>query len=51
MSMPSTPWFVWASVVRWTLPDGTEAFGEHQDTWSPGLLRTLLREGSLPGPS
>ncbi len=39
LSMPSTPWFVWACVVRWTLPDGTQSYGEHQDTWSPALLR------------
>jgi hypothetical protein len=39
LSMPSTPWFVWACVVRWTLPGGRVAHGEHQDTWSPALLR------------
>ena len=44
LSMPSTPWFVWACVVRWTLPDGSTVFGEHQDTWSPAALRGLLRE-------
>ncbi len=43
LSMPSTPWFVWACVVRWTLPDGRIAHGEHQDTWSPALLRRRLR--------
>lgn len=48
LAMPSTPWFVWACVVRWTLPDGSEALGEHQDTWSPGLLRRFLRAGRLP---
>jgi hypothetical protein len=42
LSMPSTPWFVWACVVRWTLADGRVAYGEHQDTWSPGLLRRRL---------
>ena len=41
--MPSTPWFVWACMVRWTLPDGSQAYGEHQDTWSPGMLRALRR--------
>lgn len=39
LSMPSTPWFVWACIVRWTLPDGTLALGEHQDTWAPAALR------------
>jgi hypothetical protein len=43
LSMPSTPWFVWACLVRWTLPDGTEAFGEHQDTWGPAALREHVR--------
>jgi hypothetical protein len=41
-AMPSTPWFVWPCLVRWTLPDGTEAFGEHQDTWGPAALREHL---------
>jgi len=39
IAIPSTPWFVWACVVRWTLADGTVVYGEHQDTWSPALLR------------
>lgn len=43
LSMPSTPWFVWACVVRWTLEDGSEVVGEHQDTWSPAALRARLR--------
>lgn len=43
LSMPSTPWFVWACLVRWRLADGTEAFGEHQDTWSPAALRARRR--------
>ena len=42
LSMPSTPWFVWACIVRWTLPDGRQALGEHQDTWGPGALRERL---------
>lgn len=46
LSMPSTPWFVWACLVRWTLPDGTTAFGEHQDTWSPAALRARRHPGS-----
>lgn len=48
LSMPSTPWFVWACVVRWRLPDGTELFGEHQDTWSPAALRRLGRGDGAP---
>jgi hypothetical protein len=48
IAIPSTPWFVWACVVRWTLPGGTVAYGEHQDTWSPALLRDRLRRGNQP---
>jgi hypothetical protein len=43
IALPGTPWFVWACMVRWTLPDGSVAYGEHQDTWSPGMLRALRR--------
>ncbi len=43
IALPSTPWFVWACMVRWTLPDGSQVYGEHQDTWSPGMLRAFLR--------
>ena len=43
IALPSTPWFVWACLMRWTLPDGSHAYGEHQDTWSPGMLRAFLR--------
>jgi hypothetical protein len=42
LSHIATPFFVWVSLVRWTLPDGREAFGEDQDTWSPGKLRSFL---------
>jgi hypothetical protein len=42
LAIPSSPWFVWASLVRWTLPDGSVAWGEDQDTWSPALLRARL---------
>ena len=42
LSHPTTPFFVWVSLVRWTLPDGSQAFGEDQDTWSPGKLRGYL---------
>jgi hypothetical protein len=42
MALPSTPWFVWACLVRWTLADGSTAYGEHQDAWSPRMLRAFL---------
>jgi hypothetical protein len=51
LSHPTTPFFVWVSLVRWRLPDGSEAFGEDQDTWSPGKLREFLtgyRAGRVP---
>ena len=44
LSHMTTPFFVWVSLVRWRFPDGSEAFGEDQDTWSPGMLRELLPE-------
>jgi hypothetical protein len=44
MAMHTSPYFVWVSLVRWTLPDGSTAWGEDQDTWSPGRLRSLRRE-------
>ena len=40
---PSTPWFNWVSMIRWTLPDGSEAYGEDQETWSPERFRELRR--------
>lgn len=40
---PSTPWFNWVSMVRWRLPDGSEAFGEDQETWSPERFRSMRR--------
>jgi hypothetical protein len=54
LSHIATPFFVWVSLVRWTLPDGSEAFGEDQDTWSPGKLRSFLtayRAGAAAGPA
>ena len=44
--MPSTPWFNWVTLMRWTLPDGTEAIGEDQETWSPERFRALRRGAS-----
>lgn len=48
MAMHTSPYFCFISQVRWELPDGSVAWGEDQDTWSPGLFRKLLpdlREG------
>jgi hypothetical protein len=42
MAMNTSPYFVFVSGVRWRLADGTEAWGEDQDTWSPGMLRELM---------
>jgi hypothetical protein len=44
MAMHTSPYFVFVSQVQWTLADGSEAWGEDQDTWSPGLFRQLLPE-------
>jgi hypothetical protein len=40
--MHTSPYFVWVSQMRWTLPDGSVAWGEDQDTWSPGELRSRM---------
>lgn len=42
LAMNTSPYFVWVSQVRWTLEDGSVAWGEDQDTWSPGRLRREL---------
>lgn len=44
LAMHTSPYFVWVSQMRWTLPDGSVAWGEDQDTWSPGELRSRLPE-------
>jgi hypothetical protein len=44
--MHTSPYFVWVSMVRWTMPDGSVAWGEDQDTWSPGSWRS-----EYPGPA
>jgi hypothetical protein len=41
MAMNTSPYFVFVSQVHWTLEDGREAWGEDQDTWSPGMFREL----------
>jgi hypothetical protein len=41
LALHTSPYFVWVSLVRWQLPDGSAAWGEDQDTWSPGLFRRL----------
>jgi hypothetical protein len=54
LSHIATPFFVWVSLVRWRFPDGSQAFGEDQDTWSPGKLRSFLaayRAGQASEPS
>lgn len=43
MTLFTSPYIVWISSVRWTLPDGSVVVGEDQDTWSPGRLRRFLR--------
>jgi hypothetical protein len=43
MPIHTSPYFVWVSQVRWTMPDGSEAWGEDQETWSPGALRAMLK--------
>jgi hypothetical protein len=45
LALHTSPYFVWVSLVRWTLPDGSTAWGEDQDTWSPGLLRAARTAG------
>ncbi|MFI0369014.1 hypothetical protein ACH35V_14125 [Actinomadura sp. 1N219] len=43
MTLYTSPYVVFVSSVAWTLPDGTTMYGEDQDTWSPGRLRTYRR--------
>lgn len=44
LAMPPTPtWFAWACTVKWTLDDGSIAYGEHQDTWGLQVLRAARR--------
>jgi hypothetical protein len=42
MAMNTSPYFVFVSQVHWRLSDGSNAWGEDQDTWSPGMFRELL---------
>jgi hypothetical protein len=46
-TLPQNPWFGWVCLMRWTLPDGRVVYGEHQDAWSPALLRAARGEGWL----
>jgi hypothetical protein len=39
----TSPYFVWVSLVRWTLSNGAVGWGEDQETWSPAMLRALRR--------
>jgi hypothetical protein len=34
-------------MVRWTLPDGSRAWGEDQDTWSPRAWKEQYLANSL----
>jgi hypothetical protein len=43
LAMPTTPYFCWMSVTRWTFPDGSIGYGQDHDSWAPGRLRTFLR--------
>jgi hypothetical protein len=43
MTLYTSPYVVFVSSVAWTLWDGTVLYGEDQDTWSPGRLRTFRR--------
>lgn len=46
LALPTTPYFVWLSIVRWTFPDGSVGYGRDHETWSPLQLRHFL---SPPG--
>lgn len=39
MTLYTSPYVVFVSLVAWTMADGTVLYGEDQDTWSPGRLR------------
>jgi hypothetical protein len=42
-AMPTTPYFVWMSLVRWKFADGSEGWGQDQDTWAPAKFREVRR--------
>jgi hypothetical protein len=42
LAMPATPWFSWDSTVRWDI-GGETVYGEYQDVWGLGYLRSHLR--------
>jgi hypothetical protein len=44
LAMNTSPYFVFVSQVHWQFSDGSEAWGEDQDTWSPGQFRKMLPE-------
>ncbi|WP_067650842.1 hypothetical protein [Nocardia harenae] len=50
MTLYTSPYVVFVSSVRWTLPDGGTAYGEDQDTWSPGRLRAYRRAEGFTAP-
>jgi len=54
-AMPTTPYFVWMSLVEWEFPDGSRGWGQDQDTWAPAKFREVRRairaEKGLLGPN
>lgn len=42
LALPTTPYFAWMSIMRWS-GGGWTGWGEDHDSWSPALLRALRR--------
>jgi hypothetical protein len=45
LALPTTPYFAWMSLVRWTADDGWSGWGEDHDSWSPARWRAFCRTG------
>jgi hypothetical protein len=43
LALPTTPYFAWMSLAAWTRSDGTTAWGEDHDSWSPARWRAFRR--------
>lgn len=43
LALPTTPYFAWMSLTAWTSDDGTAAWGEDHDSWSPARWRAFVR--------
>jgi hypothetical protein len=43
LALPTTPYFAWMSLVRWTADDGRGWWGEDHDSWSPARWRAFAR--------